>query len=70
MRRLDFLKNLLIRNGYPVKTFHKCLRRFVNNKFTKDAKTKVVDDKVETMFFIPYIGMSAVIHGRKIHEIL
>ena len=69
-KEVEFLKNLFIRNGYPVKTFYTCLRRFVNNKFKKDTKTKIVDDKVETMFFIPYIGMSSVIYGRKIREIL
>ena len=46
------------------------LSALVNNKFKKDTKTKIVDDKVETMFSIPYIGMSSVINGRTIHGIL
>ena len=45
------------------------MNRFLNNKFNDKENVKVVDDKVETMFVIPYIGLPSVVFGRKLREI-
>lgn len=64
---VDFLKNLFTTNGYPATLFDSCLKRFINDKFNSDStRKKIEDDKIETLFFIPYIGLPSVIFGKKL----
>ena len=65
---VDYLKQIFTRNSYPLELFHTCLKRFVNSKFTAFSNDTVKKDRVEALFFIPYIGLPSVIFGRKISE--
>ena len=64
----EYLKQVFKNNGYPLALFYKCLRQFVNSKCTGSSSSKVKEDGVEILFFIPYIGLPSVIFGRKIRE--
>ena len=59
-----------MKNGYPESVFFSCVKKFVNSKFERTTNTKVAEDKVETIFMIPYIGLPSIIFGRKIKEIV
>ena len=68
---VDFLKNLFTTNGYPATLFDSCLKRFINDKFNSDStRKKIEDDKIETLFFIPYIGLPSVIFGKKTQDLI
>ena len=61
-QEVDFLKGVFSQNGYPEDLFTSCLWRFVNNKCDKSIKnSKIKEDRVETIFFIPYIGLPSII---------
>ena len=61
-QEIDFLKGVFSQNGYPEDLFTSCLRRFVNNKYDKSIQnSKIKEDRVETIFFIPYIGLPSMI---------
>ena len=49
--------------------FFSCVKRFLNNKCDKNVSNRVVEDRVETIFCVPYLGMPSIIFGRKIREI-
>ena len=67
----DFLKGVFSQNGYPEDLFTSCLRRFMNNKCDKSIQiSKIKEDRVETIFFIPYIGLPSIIFSRKLKELL
>ena len=56
--QVDFLKSVFSQNGYPEDLLTSYLRRFVNNKCDKSTQnSKIKEDRVETIFFIPYIGL-------------
>ena len=42
---------------------------FVNNRFSKRLDERVKEDGVETIMFIPYLGLPSIIYGRKIREL-
>ena len=66
----DFLKGVFSQNGYPEDLFTSCLRWFVNNKCDKSIQnSKIKEDRVETIFFIPYIGLPSIIFSRKLKEL-
>lgn len=67
---VDFLKNIFNQNGYPDHLFFSCVKRFLNSKFKHNTDNKIIDEKVETMFFVPYIGLPSVIFGRKLRELI
>ena len=69
LKRLNFSKVSLQKNGYPDYIFYSCVKKFVNSKFDNANNVKVTEDKVETVFLIPYIGLPSVIFGRKLREI-
>ena len=70
-KEVDFLRDVFWKNGYPKELFDSCLRHFLNLKHVRDnADSKVEYDKVETIFLIPYIGLPAVIFGRKLKRLL
>ena len=59
------------KNGYPEDLFTSCLRQFVNNKCHKSIQnSKIKEDRVETIFLIPYIGLPSIIFSRKLKELL
>ena len=69
-QEVDFLKGVFSQNGYPEDLFTSCLRRFVNNKCDKSIQnSKIKEDRVETIFFIPYIGLPSIIFSRKLKEL-
>ena len=68
-QEIDFLKNVFVKNGYTECFFLSCVKKFLKDKFTKISNVKVEDDKVETIFFIPYIGLPSVVFGRKLKEL-
>ena len=49
---------------------HDCVNKFLNSKCGTESTTKIIEDKVETIFFVPYVGLSSVIFGRKIRDLL
>ena len=67
-KEIDFLKGIFLKNGYPENVFFSCLRNFLNQTYKNVTKAKVMEDKVETIFFVPYIGLPSVIFGRKLRE--
>ena len=69
-QEVDFLKGVFSQNGYPEDLFTSCLRRFVNNKCDRSIQnSKNKEDRVETIFFIPYIGLPSIIFSRKLKEL-
>ena len=69
-QEVDFLKGVFSQNGYPEDLFTSCLRRFVNNKCDKSIQnSKIKEDRVETIFFIPYIGLPSIIFSQKLKEL-
>ena len=69
-QEVDFLKGVFSQNGYPEDLFTSCLRRFVNNKCDKNIQnSKIKEDRVETIFFIPCIGLPSIIFSRKLKEL-
>ena len=69
-KEVDFLKRVFANNGYPVDFFLACVNKFLNSKCGTKADTKVIVDKVETIFVVPYIGLPSIIFGRKIRDLL
>ena len=64
-QEVDFLKGVFSQNGYPEDLFTSCLRRFVNNKCDKSIQnSKIKEDRIKTIFFIPYIGLPSIIFSR------
>ena len=46
------------------------IHKFVNNKCDKSIQnSKIKEDRVETIFFIPYIGLPSIIFSRKLKEL-
>ena len=69
-KEVDFLKDVFLKNGYPEQLFNSCVRRFLNLKHGENnSEGKIQDDKVETIFSIPYIGLPSVIFGRKLKRL-
>ena len=69
---VDFLKCVFSQNWYPEDLFTSCLRQFVNNKCVKRTqKFKIKEDRVENIFFIPYmyIGLPSIIFSQKLKEL-
>ena len=58
-----------MKNGYPEYLFFSCVKKFLNDKFNSVPKVKAVEDRVETIFFMPYVGLPSVIFGRKLREL-
>ena len=69
-QEVHFLKGVFSQNGYPEDLFTSCLRRFVNNKCDKSIQnSKIKEDRVETIFFIPYIVLPSIIFSQKVKEL-
>ena len=65
-----YIRGVFSQNGYPEDLFTSCLRRFVNNKCDKSTQnSKIKEDRVETIFFIPYIGLPSIIFSQKLKEL-
>ena len=70
-QEVHFLKGVFSQNGYPEDVFTSCLRRFVNNKCDMSIQnSKIKEDRVETIFFILYIGLPSIIFSQKLKELL
>ena len=72
-QEVDFLKSVFSQNEYPEDLFTSSLRRFVNDKCDKSTQnSKIKEDRVETIFFIPYrsIGLPSIIFSWKLKELL
>ena len=69
-QEVDFLKGVFSQNGFPENLFTSYLRRFVNNKCDESTQnSKIKEDRVETIFFIPYIGLPSIIFNQKLKEL-
>ena len=68
-QEIEYLKDVFARNGYPEGLFLSCVNKFLNLKFARGSNVTVKEDKVETIFCIPYIGLPSVIFGRKLREL-
>ena len=66
---MDFLKDVLMRNGYPEDMFFSSDRRFLEGVYY-GKKQKIAEHKVETLFFVPYIGLPAIDFGKKLQRFL
>ena len=64
-----FLKGIFKQNGYPADLFDSCVKKFLNTTHGQVEDRRILEDMVETLFFIPYIGLPSVIFGRKLREI-
>ena len=69
-KEIDFLKSVFSKNGYPADFFCACVNKFLNGKCATKSNTKITEDKVETIFFVPYVGLPSVIFGRKVRDLL
>ena len=58
-----------MRNGYPEDMFLSCVRRFLEGVYN-GKKKKIAKDKVETLLFVPYIGLLAIVFGKKLQRLL
>ena len=63
---VQYLKGLFISNGYPVDIFYQCLNRFVDRKVNSVNAKRVLEDRIEKIFAVPYIGLSSILFGRKL----
>lgn len=64
------LEKILILNGYPKDTFSSCVKNFLNEEFKPEVKCETVkEDGVETMLFIPFIGLPSMIFAWKLRQI-
>ena len=68
-KEVDFLRDMFSKNGYPESVFNSCLNRFLNSKFANNCSAKTKEDGVETLFFIPYIGLPSAILSKKLKAI-
>ena len=66
---VDFLKGVFERNGYPLHVFFDCVNKFLNTKYNTNSDMKIKDDGVETIFFIPFVGLPSVIFGKKLRHL-
>ena len=64
-----WLKGVFVKNGYPECFFLSCVKKFLNDRFASRSNVTVKDDKVETIFFIPYIGLPSVIFGHNLRKL-
>ena len=48
--------------------FWACVKQFTHSKFKGKSAAVAKEDRVETLFSIPYIGLFSVVFGRKIRE--
>ena len=63
-KEADFVKNMFSENGYPAEFCYACVNKFINDKCSTESKHKVIEDKVQTILFVPYIGLPSAIFGR------
>ena len=69
-KEVDYLRNIFSMNGYPNHIFESCVKQFLNHKCSNEpVERSTKEDVVETMFFIPYIGLPSLIFGRKIKSL-
>ena len=68
-KEVDFLKDVFMRNGYPEDMFFSSDRRFLEGVYN-GKKQKIAEDKVETLFFVPYIGLPAIVFSKKLQRLL
>ena len=55
--------------GYPEDLFASCLGRFMNKCGRNISNAEIKEGSVETIFFIPYIGLSSIIFSGKLEEL-
>ena len=67
-QEVEFLRKVFSKNGYPESLFNSCLNRFLKSKFNKQC-IKVKEDGIETLFFVPYIGLPSAIFSKKLKAI-
>ena len=54
---MDFLKNILIANGYPSTFLDACLNKFLSSKFQPTVEKQKLDSKKKTVFLsLPFCG--------------
>ena len=41
----------------------------MNTKYEGNSKNKITEDRVETIFLVPYVGLPSVIFGRKLKDL-
>ncbi|MCG8430365.1 MAG: hypothetical protein MJA29_04255, partial [Candidatus Omnitrophica bacterium] len=68
-KEVTFLEKLFSQNGYANHVFQSCVNRFVSSKFEEKACPPPREDSVQTLFFIPYIGLPSVTYGKKVRQI-
>ena len=65
VEEVEFLQKTFIENAYPLQLFTSCVNRFIMKKF-KPEQPCIDQEKMETIFVIPYIGKASVIFGNKL----
>ena len=64
-----FLKDIFKQNGYPGDLFDSCVKKFLNAIHGQVEDRRISENMMETLFFIPYIGLLSVMFGRKLRDI-
>ena len=57
---IETLKNLLLKNGYPLNFIDKCVFKFLNKKFSRTPDVQTVPKK-ELNIVLPYLGNNSLI---------
>ncbi len=60
---------MFLKNGYPKNLFFSSVRKFMDGIYNS-RKPKITEDRVETLFFIPYFGLPSLVFGRKLKGLL
>ena len=68
-KEVDFLKDVFLKNGYPENLFFSSVRKFMDGIYNV-RQPKVTEDRVETLFFIPYVGLPSLVFGKKLKGLL
>ena len=68
-KEVTFLEDLFSKNGYSIEFFNSCVNRFLNSKFLIRSDSSPTEEKVETLFFIPYVGLPSIKFAGKIRQI-
>ena len=67
-KEVMFLEQLFNMNGYSKNMFQAVVNRFVSNKFEPKPRP-ILEDSVQILFKIPYIGLPSIIYGKTMRQI-
>jgi len=69
VEEVDRLGKIFADNAYPSQLFTTCVNRFLSKKFEPKPTSQVNEERVETLFVVPYIGQASVTFGNKLRKL-